>query len=168
MNELVFLQLEKENKAHIELFGKLLVPYFYELDTNLNADPVTPQNRVLEYARGMVNMQGPVDRHLEVCFHVKKPIGFVYGKVDHEDHRGFIKPGYGFIMEFYVIPEFRRQGVGKQMCLRIEEYFRNDKVPRVYLTSDPVTGIPFWLSMGYEHLGEISPENNQQIFEKCL
>ncbi len=168
MNELLFMQLEKENEVHFDLFGKLLVPYFLEIDTNSNIDPVTPPNQVLEYARGMVNMQGPVDRHLEVVFFIGNPIGFLYGKVDHEDHRGFIKPGYGFIMEFYITPEYRRRGIGKQMCLRIEEYFRKDKASRVYLTSDPVTGIPFWISMGYEHLGEISPENNQQIFEKCL
>lgn len=69
-------------------------------------------------------------------------------------------------MEFYVLPEFRRKGYGKQMYAHLEETLINDGAKGLYLTSDPVTGKPFWLACGYKNTGEKSPENNQEIYEK--
>ena len=93
-------------------------------------------------------------------------IGFIYAKVDHEDHLGFIKPGYGFIMEFYVIPQYRRKGYGTLMFQHIQEMFKRHGVKRMYLTADPVTGEPFWEALGFIYFEEVSPENGQKIYEK--
>lgn len=111
-------------------------------------------------------MQGPLDRHLELCYVGEKIVGFLYGKIDHEDHRGFIKPGYGYIMEFYVCPQHRRKGYGKTMYLRLERLFRSNGAKRMYLTADPVTGKSFWEAMGFVNTGERSPENKLDIYEK--
>lgn len=71
-------------------------------------------------------------------------------------------------MEFYVLPEFRRNGYGKQMYSHLEELLIMDGAKGLYLTSDPVTGKPFWLACGYKSTGKKSPENNQEIYEKVL
>ena len=91
---------------------------------------------------------------------------FLYGKIDHPDHKSYIKVGYGYIMEFYVLPEFRRKGYGKQMYSHLENLLIIDGAKGLYLTSDPITGKPFWLACGYKSTGEYSSENNQEIFEK--
>lgn len=116
----------------------------------------------------MINVQGDIDRHLELCYVENNLIGFLYGKIDHPEHKGYIKVGYGYIMEFYVLPEYRRKGYGRQMYAHLEELLKNDGAKKLYLTSDPVTGKPFWESLGFVYSGEKSPENSQDIYEKDL
>lgn len=164
MKELKFIQLQKDNDEHCKLFENLMIPYMKELDEHKNR--VTPEDFVFKFTRSILKMQGPYDRHLELCYDNEKLIGFHYGKVDHENHKGFIKPGYGYIMEFYVKPEFRNKGYGKAMFERIEDLFASHGTKRMYLTADPVTGRPFWEAMGFKNTSDVSPENGQLIFEK--
>jgi GNAT superfamily N-acetyltransferase len=166
MLKMRFVQIEKNNEEHFELFKSLMVPYNSEQDSHRPYKEPLSTETIIEYTRGMMNMQGPFDRHLELCFDGEKLIGFYYAKVDHIGHKGFIKPEYGYIMEFYVLPEHRRKGCGKLMFNRLESLFANHNIKRMYLTSDPITGEPFWKSLGFEDTGEISPENNLKIFEK--
>ena len=200
-------------------FEKLVLLYGAELDNHQNR--ITPKEILTKWANSMINIQGDTDRHLELCYNGDSLIGFLYGKIDHPDHKGYIKVGHGYIMEFYVLPEFRRSGYGKQMYSHLEEllimdgakglYLTSDPVTGkpfwlacgyimefyvlpefrrngygkqmyshleellisdgakgLYLTSDPVTGKPFWLACGYISTGEQSPENNQEIYEKSL
>ena len=74
--------------------------------------------------------------------------------------------GYGYIMEFYVKPEYRRRGYGRAMIARLEALFASHGVKRMYLTSDPVTRKPFWEELGFVNTNEKSPENNLYIYEK--
>lgn len=166
MKNLRFMQIEKENERHFEEFKNLMIPYFRELDAHKLGHTEIPVETVVKYTHGMINMQGPHDRHLELCYEGDTIIGFHYAKVDHEGHKGFIKPGYGYIMEFYVIPEYRRKGYGKTMFSRLETLFADHKVERMYLTADKVTGEPFWKALGFQFYGEVSPENKQNIMEK--
>lgn len=164
MKELKFIQLQKDNDEHCKLFENLMIPYMKELDEHKNR--VTPEDFVFKFTHSILKMQGPYDRHLELCYDNEKLIGFLYGKVDHENHKGFIKPGYGYIMEFYVKPEYRNKGYGKAMFERIEDLFASHGTKRMYLTADPVTGRPFWEAMGFKNTSDVSPENGQFIFEK--
>jgi len=93
-------------------------------------------------------------------------IGFLYGKVDHEGHRGFIKPEYGYVMEFYVKPDYRRKGYGRIMFRRLEQLFSGHGVKRMYLTTGTASGESFWQAAGFVPTGELSPENKMQIYEK--
>ena len=61
----------------------------------------------------MINIQGDADRHLELCYDGDSLIGFLYGKIDHPDHKGYIKAGYGYIMEFY---EIGRASCRERVC----------------------------------------------------
>ena len=164
MKELKFVPLQKENEEHYKLLQSLMNPYNKELDEHPNR--VIPDDCIVKITRGMLNMQGPSDHHLEVYYDGENLAGFVYGKVDHEGHKGFIKPGYGYIMEFYIKPEFRRKGYGKAMLKEIESLFASHGTKKMYLTADPVTGKPFWQAMGFQNTGERSPENGLLIFEK--
>ena len=164
MDNLTFIQIEKGNEQHHKIFKEMMFPYNTEIDSHKGE--ITSDDIIAEITQGMINMQGPHDRHLEIAYCFAVPIGFIYGKVDHEGHKGFIKPGYGFIMEFYVKPEYRRQGYGTAMARHIEFLFANHGVKRMYLTADAVTGEPFWSALGFENTNRVSPENGQYIFEK--
>lgn len=164
MNNLHYVQIEKGNEAHYALFESLMLPYFRELD--LHENETTSRESVLNFTRGMQKMQGPHDRHLELCYVGESLIGFLYGKVDHENHKGFIKPGFGYIMEFYVKPDYRHKGYGRAMFVRLEELFSSHGVKRMYLTADSVTGKPFWESLGFVNTNIKSPENHLDIYEK--
>lgn len=134
----------------MQLYALALL-YGVELDNHQNRN--TPKDILTKWAESMINIQGEHDRHLKLCYDSNNLIGFLYGKIDHPDHKGYIKVGYGYIMEFYVLPEFRRKGYGKQMYRHLEELLIFDGTKGLYLTSDPVTGKPFWSACGVYKYG---------------
>ncbi len=167
MDRLSYVQVQTDNPDHLQVFERLMLLYFPELDAHRPNEPAIPTEKIKEYTRGMINRQGDHDRHLMLCYDREQLIGFFYAKVDHPGHLGFIKPEYGYIMEFYVLPEHRRKGYGTEMFRHIQTLFHAHGTQRMYLTADQVTGKPFWLAQGFEHLGEISPENGMKIYERA-
>ena len=163
-NQIKYVRVFAQNQEVCTAFRALMTSYMEELDAH--SDEPLPMELLPKWIDSIIAMQGPSDRHTELCYVGGNLIGFLYGKVDHEDHKGFIKPGYGYIMEFYVRPQYRRKGYGKKMFLHMEHLFRQDGAKRMYLTADPVSGKPFWEAMGFANTGEQSPENKLDIYEK--
>jgi len=160
MNELNFVQIRKDDTRHCEMFKNMFLPYCHETDKVLKSDEM-----YCKIARSTIDMQGPHDRHLELAFDGGELVGFLYGKVDHENHMGHKKVGYGYVMEFYIKPEFRRRGYGEAMFLRLQRHFASHGVKRMYLnTSAPAKA--FWQFMGFAPTDEIQPHNNMVIWEK--
>ncbi len=153
-------------EAEKETFCKMVASYGSEMDAHQNR--CTPCGIFPKWANSMINIQGDFDLHLELCCDGDLYIGFIYGKIDYSWHKGYIKDGYGHIMEFYVLPEYRRRGYGRKMYLHLEELLRKDGAKRLYLTADPVTGATFWTRFGFAPTGEKSMENNLEIFEKSV
>ena len=139
-----FEQVNKDNIAQFEALCSLVIPYFHEIDSHYADREKLPDDVIIKYVQSMISKQGDLDRHLEICTINNNVIGFYHAKVDHIGHTGYIKPEYGFIMEFYIIPEYRRKGIGALMYQRIVSLFMNHDVKSIYLTTDPVTGKPFW------------------------
>jgi len=166
MKRLTFVKICDNSSENCEIFKSLMLLYAKELDKHQNRQ--TTKEFLLKWIDGIIKIQGDADRHLELCYDDKTLIGFLYGNIDHPEHKGFIKPGYGYIMEFYVLHQHRRKGYGKEMFLHLEKLFESDGAQRMYLTADPVTGKPFWEQLGFIATGEISHENKLQIYEKQL
>ena len=166
MNSLKFIQLNPDLPEECQTFSELMAAYNQELDAHMQRQ--TPTELLAKWTASIIRMQGAKDRHLELCYEGNTPIGFLYGKIDHEDSRGFKKPGYGYIMEFYVQPASRHKGYGTAMFQHLEDLFRKDGAANMYLTADPVTGVPFWTAMGFQKTDEISPENQQEIMERAV
>ena len=163
-NQIKYVRVSPQEQAVCAAFRELMTSYMEELDAH--SDEPLPMDLLPKWIDSIIAMQGPSDCHTQLCYAGDDLIGFLYGKVDHADHKGFIKPGYGYIMEFYVRPKYRRNGYGKQMFLHMEHLFRGDGAKRMYLTADPVSGKPFWEAMGFANTGEQSPENKLDIYEK--
>ena len=163
-----FVPVTPDDPAACSEFRRLMVPYSRELDEH-GLPPLSPE-MLEKWIASILRLQGAGEpaRHLELCTRDGQTVGFLYGKVDLPHHRGYIRPGWGYIMEFYVLPELRRQGHGRAMVQRLEEHFLADGVRDLYLTADPVTGKPFWEAMGYVPTGAVSPDNGQEIFVKQL
>ena len=50
-----------------------------------------------------------------------------------------------------------------EMCIEIK-----NGTQHVYLTSDTVTGVPFWVAMGFNDSGKIDPDNKMTIYIKSV
>lgn len=162
-NGIIIRAINADNHAE---FTELMQQYAKELDEHQNRN--TDSEVLKRWTDSIVKRQYDKGRCLKLCCHESETIGFLYGKIDQPDDRGFIRVGFGNIMEFYILPEHRRKGYGKAMHQHLESFFRKNGVNRMYLTADPVTGKPFWEAMGFISTGEISPENKQEIYEKEL
>ncbi len=164
--QIKYVQVTAKNETDVKSFESLMYEYIAELNEH-DAQPIPAQFQH-KWINSIITMQGPKDRHLELCYIGEVLIGFLYGKIDHKNHKGFIKPGYGYIMEFYVKPHYRRSGYGKRMFRRMEQLFQMDGAKMMYLTADPVTGKPFWDAVGFLNTNEKSPENKLYIYEKAV
>lgn len=165
-NQIQYVRVFAENTDACKQFALLLHEYIREM--NAHSERPLPERFIQKWCDSIISMQGPDDRHLELLYAAGTLVGFLYGKVDHDNHNGFVKPGYGYIMEFYVRPECRLKGYGKMMFRHLEQMFRHDGARMMYLTADPVTGKPFWEAMGFVNTGEQSPENKLDIYEAAI
>ncbi len=167
MGKLVFEQVDPRNADRCRLFHDLMIEYDAELG-GMDNIPGIPDIKAFEekWIRSIIDKQGPSDRHLELCFAGEDPVGFLYGKLDHPEHRGYIRPGWGYVMEFYVRPSFRRRGLGTEMYARLERLLRADGAQNLYLTADTPAAALFWQAMGFVNSHEKCPDNDMEIFEK--
>lgn len=165
MPELIFTRINLDSSL-CAAFTSLMHRYGPEISAHTER-PLSDE-MLRSWTQSIIRLSASPDRLIEVCCDGDVPVGFLYGKIDREGDRGYIRPGWGYVMEFYVIPERRREGLGRIMAQRMEDFFREKGVKQAYLTADPVTGKPFWAAAGYRAMGEISPENGQEFFEKNL
>ena len=164
MHNLTFIQVTDAIPAICAQFQQIMTQHILEINEH-DENPL-PEQFIPKVIKSLISLQGPQDRHLELCFHEDQPIGFLSGKIDHPDHKGFIKPGYAYIMDFYIMPQHRRKGYAKSMFLHLEMLFAKHGAKRMWLTADPVTGKPFWEAVGFINTRTKSPENNYDIYEK--
>ena len=169
MEHIKFEQLNPTNEMHCACFRKMMRAYAKEqggLEAFVGNED---EGAIIEkWISSILRQLGPSDRHLELCWLDETLAGMMYGKVDHLEHRGFIKPGYGYVMEFYVVPELRRKGIGTEMYHHLEKCFAADGAKQVYLTTDTDCGISFWEHLGFVNSHEKSPDNQMDIYEKWV
>ncbi len=163
MYELKFNSVTENDRA---LFHSLMQRYAAELDEHQHRS--TPPDIMTEWTNSIIDKQFDTGRCLRLCYDGTDIIGFLYGKIDQAEDKGYKRIGHGYIMEFYVLPEHRRKGYGSAMLSYLEHFYSEHRVRNLYLTADPVTGKPFWEAMGYTATGKISPDNGQEIYEKTL
>lgn len=163
MNNLNFTGVTETNRSE---FHRLMQQYANELDEHQNR--TTDHEMLKKWTDRIIEKQSERGKYLNLCYSDGTIAGFLFGRIDLPGDKGFTKAGLGCIVEFYVIPECRGKGCGREMFLHLQAMFRKDGARKIYLTADPVTGKPFWEAMGFIGTGEISPENGQRIFEKSI
>lgn len=169
MEKLRFESLNPTDDVQCECFRRMMYLYCGELGGMEElAGGMAVDDFIEKWIQSILKKLGPSDRHLEVCWLGDIPAGFLYGKVDHKEHRGFVRPGEGYVMEFYVEPQLRRRGIGTAMYRHLEKCFSDDGAKSVYLTTDTDGGISFWEHLGFVNCQEKSPDNQMEIYQKAI
>lgn len=163
MEKLTFTNVTEQNRDD---FHCLMRMYARELDKQQNKN--TDSEMLKKWTDRIIEKQFQPNMCLRLCFCQSETIGFIFGKIDLPNEKGYKEVGYGNIMEFYVLPNYRRNGYGGQMYRFLESFFISCGVDQLYLTANPVTGKPFWEKLGFIRTGELSPINNQEIYEKTI
>jgi len=150
--------------AHLEEKAELLsvtqeradaVSTFLSLGSDYLSD-LPPRERE-RFLQGILARQGEPDRWLLLLRHGNECIGFVHMKIDKDE-----RIGWGFILEFYIVPDKRRLGWGRRLFNLVAEILRVRGVKNVWLMTSPAAE-SFWCSLGFGETGEIDKETNQKI-----
>lgn len=167
MNRLTYLQLSKDESSHFEIAKSVWMPFGQEI--NIHDGITETDEEILEDCRRRIGIQGSrPDMHFELAFLNDEVIGLAMFAIDLGTVYGLLEKGYGTIMGFYIKPEYRRQGYGREMFLHIENVLKRDGAPKIYLTPDGVTGEPFWTALGFENSGNLDPDNKKFIYIKDM
>lgn len=100
---------------------------------------------------------------VSIAFDGEKPAGFSVFQIDAPASDWCHRPGWGFIREFYIVPAYRKHGIGKILAEYTEQELKNMGAAGLYLTS--TNAVPFWQKCGWTLTGELT-DSDQSIFEK--
>lgn len=114
-----------------------------------------------KFLNSILNKQSENNRWLILLKVGNVPVGFVHAKIDKDE-----RIDWGYIMEFYINPSYRRNGLGTHLYNFIKQKFISRGIKNVWLTADKITGEPFWFSIGFMDTGELV--NGLKIIERIL
>lgn len=163
MKRINFIQVQKDDQEHIQKLVDMWIQYIKEIDPNNQDSELELEQDVIR----RVNIQGKrSDMHLELFFELEHLIGFAFYAVDLGGIKNVIDANLGYIMEFYVLPQYRRKGHGTTIFEHIESTFFRHDIKQIYLTPSEVEGEAFWQALGFENSGKIDPDNKMPIYIK--
>jgi len=105
------------------------------------------------------------DTAVFLCLEGDEPAGFLQFSRTSLDNWFFSLPA-GFVREFWVSERLRGKGYGKALLSCAEQYFLENNIQFVLLTSDTAQG--FYLHMGYEPAPDIRAKNGDPVFVRRL
>lgn len=98
--------------------------------------------------------------YIRVCG--DNPIGFIqFTAISLENW--FLKERLGFIREFWVQKELRRQGHGSALCSLAEKYFFDNGIRRIVLTAEEKEK-EFYFKRGYRVCGGMEAKNDMDVW----
>ena len=133
---------------------------FWELGRDYLSD--LPPDERERFLKSILARQGERDRWLLLLRSGDEYIGLVHMKIDREE-----RPGWGFILEFYIVPDKRRLGWGTRLFNLVVAILKDRHVKNIWLLTNQ-RAKPFWLSLGFKETGEIDKETGQIIMIKSL
>lgn len=167
MEQVDFIQYNKDNDNHYQIFIKLFSEYFDEICTD-KPEKNIPKHVMPRIVKIIGEETAKYKEWLYLCSMGVDIIGFALAQIDTHDNPMCKREGWGFIREFYIIPSFRKRGYAREMCFLLEKIIFDNGANHIYLTADPNTGVPFWEKMGYVFSGNIDDKNGNKIYEKNL
>ena len=136
----------------------MMTAYMAELKSDIPEEII--RGRLSDYIDEM-SEKGII--RIRIAFDGQLPIAFSVFQIDRQESDWCMRPGWGFIREYYVSPEYRKQGVGKILAEDTEYILQDLGAADLYLTS---TGaVPFWQKCGWRLTAAVTPKG-QSILEK--
>lgn len=161
---LTYIQVKNESED-INLLKPLWISYMREIYMGDPDVEILPDHEIADWLTGRVRIQGQRDTmHFERIYEKDILIGFAMYAIDLGGIKGILEAGYGYIMELYIVPDYRRKGMGSQVFQYIENILKKDGTSKIYLTPDSASGIPFWRALGFMDSGKIDPDNKMPIY----
>jgi len=164
-NEVKFIQIYKEDTELYQVLLPEWINYMKEIDDE-EQDPNFEEQILNDLQRRIKNQGTRKDMHLELFYYDDVFVGFAHFAIATGALYGLLEPGNGFIMEFYIIPKYRKKGYGKILYNHVENILINDGAKHICLTANHSTGEPFWIAMGFNDTGKIDTDNNLPVYVK--
>lgn len=116
-------------------------------------------------------IQKSADKGNTKCFILlesEKIIGFIMFKtIQLNNDNGFIKQNIGHIEEVFIDKNNRKKGYGKLLLLRVEEYFKNINIKKIFLTARTQVH-SYYCNLGYFVDDSYICANNLKCYFKSL
>jgi len=165
---LVFAAVDPGDRRQMRELRKLWLPYWRETTTRNGEKP----EKRRKIRRRLKNRVAHALKAPQTGFYALYAEGRIVGFSFFGRSGGIksigIPPDFGQVLEFCVAPAFRRKGFATEMNRQMEHMFRDWGIAKVFLTPDPVTGEPFWRSVGYRDTGLTDPDNRRPIYVKTI
>jgi GNAT superfamily N-acetyltransferase len=126
---------------------------------NLGRDYLSdlPLDERERFLQSILTRQGKPDRWLLLLRYGNEYIGFVHMKIDRDE-----RPGWGFILEFYIVPNKRKLGWGRRLFKLIAKILQERGVKNIWLLTNR-DAQQFWFKLGFRGTGEIDSETGQKV-----
>ena len=124
---------------------------------NLGRDYLSdlPPDERERFLQSILARQVEPDRWLLLLRHGNEYIGFTHMKIDKDE-----RVEWGFILEFYIVPNKRGQGWGRRLFNLIVKILQARCVKDIWLLTTPEVE-QFWHSLGFKETGEM--QNSQKV-----
>ena len=163
-----YIQIEN-NQKYIELLTPLWISYMREIYEGDSEVENSTDDEIAGWLAGRVKIQGQRDTmHFELIYYEDILVGFTMYAIDIGGIKDIIDAGLGYIMELYIIPDFRRKGIASNVFVHMEGILKNQGALQIYLTPDSASGVPFWNTMGFSDSGKTDPDNGMPIYIKKI
>ncbi len=139
-----YVKVDRENPDLCADFLNLGYEYMKEVA------PEMPLEIHKRFLNSILNKQTEKERWLIALMVNGYMVGFVHFKIDESE-----RIGWGYILEFYITPNFRRKGLGRKLYNFAKEKLITCGIKDIWLSASKVNGEPFWFSMGFIDTGEM-------------
>lgn len=130
------------------LFLKNLMLDYYRV-----SDPDESDAMLEAYADTLLELLDAEVLDCRLALEDSTPIGFTIFTKDRKGTDFTELPGYGTIMELFVLPEYRHKGIGTHMVEEAEALLRQKNILGCYICAHE-SSAPFWAKLGYADSGE--------------
>ncbi|MCL2106328.1 MAG: GNAT family N-acetyltransferase [Oscillospiraceae bacterium] len=161
-----FVTVDPDDRRQLRELRKIWLPYWRETTTR---DGSKPEKRRKIYRR-LKNRVAHAHKTQKTGFNALysegRMVGFAFFGLSGGIRSIGIPPDYGMVMEFCIALSFRRKGFATEMNRQMEKLFLDWGITNTFLTPDPVTGDPFWRSVGYHDSQLKDPDTHRLIYVK--
>lgn len=152
------MTIREYDKSLKPIFADMMTDYMTELDCGIPEEII--RGKLSDLIDSLCE-KGII--RVSIAYEGRNPAAFSVFQIDREDSDWCKRPGWGFIREYYVVPEYRKQGTGRTLAQHTENELHRMGAENLYLTSDGA--VPFWQKCGW-HLTDALCSNGQYILEK--
>lgn len=100
--------------------------------------------------------------YMFLCIKNNEVVGFSISQIDNERSDWNKLTDYGFIREFYILPNHRKKGYGKILAQHTIKNLVANGAKSVYLDTDK-NAKEFWIKCGFKSTGTFDEDNSNEI-----